>query len=905
MHLAVAAVACALGAEGAPSPIPRPSSLRLTGTASVPAQRIRQCLAGDFQYCLAVAEGCSAEQYAKLVEERIAEGYRAAGYADVEVRAAREQARGEWQVRVTEGPRYLFGRVLPEGNRNLSTQAITDALSQFQDMEGELAATPGSLSAVAATSLGRIKPPWRPGEPADVSKVNMAKVVARVGKAYASAGYFATSFDMEEERRTEGRQAFLDLRLRFRDTLPHARLTSVTVTGLDRNTRDDLLRTLGIAEGEPITLQMVEDARARLKECARFRTSEIVQKMAGEELGAVSLAIRVEEMPGVPPLNEPFPPVKRVLQAVCRRLNAPEEWREDLVVDVRRPGGATAATLVFRPNEGILVSAAIAEGRSVRFMADTSGIRAFVRANDGTRTWVFPSIGQVLATVKVVPIADPDSERKWTLTMGVGASTQDSGVPFKAEIDIAPSAFAGDLSKFEKAFGKGTVTDGELTASKDGITFEAHEATGTFELRTRQAKGEINVRFEEGAYALRKAEMTAPGGLDFSRTHDHKATEAARALIKLFRGAMALTKDVHDAVADPADEVDAKTASWLAEKDASANRFLDVLNQLVRHGLFTGLDGLLARKLPGAGPDALVFRIPADTGVTPELRNVIAAALVKLPPAVFPIDSWPCALARIHAFGMTGKRQAANRELNALLARQDIGPVGWRLIARTFPRQPRLAAHCNQRARSCASPEDLRKDIDLVVGHNPYVDAVARGLLECLRAGSVRTALGPLDHDPLREWLPEAERVAAAMPDASVRDVVFEVVKPFWATLTAGGGTDGDSSAQPPGGPAVLLHIIVLRPDGKSAGRVEETVRVIQEAVAADRSFGVLARTYSDDPSAERDGRLGWLEPGKLHPAFTKAIDGLAEGQVSQPFGLGGAVCVVQVAGRRGEGAAD
>ena len=63
--------------------------------------------------------------------------------------------------------------------------------------------------------------------------------------------------------------------------------------------------------------------------------------------------------------------------------------------------------------------------------------------------------------------------------------------------------------------------------------------------------------------------------------------------------------------------------------------------------------------------------------------------------------------------------------------------------------------------------------------------------------------------------------------------------------------------------------------------------------------FGQLAREYSQDSSAQKDGDLGWVNPGNFVPEFEEAMNALPPGQVSDPVISRFGVHLIQVLGRR------
>ncbi len=95
-------------------------------------------------------------------------------------------------------------------------------------------------------------------------------------------------------------------------------------------------------------------------------------------------------------------------------------------------------------------------------------------------------------------------------------------------------------------------------------------------------------------------------------------------------------------------------------------------------------------------------------------------------------------------------------------------------------------------------------------------------------------------------------------------------------------------------------HILVRRgelvPDADARRRLEQ----LRIRIENGESFEELARAHSDDTvSATRGGDLGWLNPGDTVPEFERAIQALADGQVSEPFRTQFGWHIVQVLGRR------
>lgn len=81
-----------------------------------------------------------------------------------------------------------------------------------------------------------------------------------------------------------------------------------------------------------------------------------------------------------------------------------------------------------------------------------------------------------------------------------------------------------------------------------------------------------------------------------------------------------------------------------------------------------------------------------------------------------------------------------------------------------------------------------------------------------------------------------------------------------------------------------VRHILLRIPQGADA-KQKETVRAKAEGVLrearAGKDFALLAKEYSEDPSAVQGGDVGWFSPGQMLPVLDRAAFALKKGEVS------------------------
>jgi peptidyl-prolyl cis-trans isomerase SurA len=100
-----------------------------------------------------------------------------------------------------------------------------------------------------------------------------------------------------------------------------------------------------------------------------------------------------------------------------------------------------------------------------------------------------------------------------------------------------------------------------------------------------------------------------------------------------------------------------------------------------------------------------------------------------------------------------------------------------------------------------------------------------------------------------------------------------------------------------------VAHISLLldnAEDDDERARLLATAREIQAELGAGADFEALARRYSDSPTADDGGHLGWRPAAGLPDLFREAVTGLASGEVSDILDSPGGIHIVKLIGRRG-----
>jgi peptidyl-prolyl cis-trans isomerase SurA len=98
-----------------------------------------------------------------------------------------------------------------------------------------------------------------------------------------------------------------------------------------------------------------------------------------------------------------------------------------------------------------------------------------------------------------------------------------------------------------------------------------------------------------------------------------------------------------------------------------------------------------------------------------------------------------------------------------------------------------------------------------------------------------------------------------------------------------------------------VRHILVRAREGVSENEARERLRRIRERIAGGEDFGEIAKVQSEDSSAAKGGDLGWVAAGDTVPEFERVMNGLKDGEVSQPIQTPFGWHLVQVLQRRSD----
>lgn len=97
-----------------------------------------------------------------------------------------------------------------------------------------------------------------------------------------------------------------------------------------------------------------------------------------------------------------------------------------------------------------------------------------------------------------------------------------------------------------------------------------------------------------------------------------------------------------------------------------------------------------------------------------------------------------------------------------------------------------------------------------------------------------------------------------------------------------------------------LAHILIgVTPSQATRDSLYRFAQLIHDKAVSGENFEMLAKNYSDDPSADKGGDLGWFGRGEMVPEFEQAAFALQPGQISDVVETTFGFHIIKVTGRK------
>lgn len=635
--------------------------VQFIGNDTFSSKQIRTALGLNLDVLLAGHPAAPFGELVQILDQKVTDGYRHQGFADVDVTVRFDEQRSVVIVAIAEGRRYLAGKVEVTGASTIPIDRLTSRITSPQPD------TSDSSDSESAVILPRTqKPIWSVGKPASFANGHWQSQHESLQKALQSLGYFDAAFDVAARADADGSAVLV---ISIHDEGPRATLGEVEIVGNQKNSAEDVIRFLDVPVGTILDADLKARLEHKLSESARFVRHEL--EIITPPFGNAPAILRVKllEYADAPPLFEPFTPSENAMVQLARRLNTFHSTDDDLEFQIVWPINAQA-DLEQEPPPGAIIAhldlvishkrnSCLLRARAVshpdRELFDVwlhlDPHRAALASPHHKLRFETQHVQQcVIGTVKWTA-HPPDAEgRMSNFLFGVGAkgNSQRKLAPFILQTSAAPVAalreahFHAENMKLE---------NGVLSIENPKHHLAIVSETGQL-LRFEVEQGpqsRLAIKSNPGLYEKILVEYE-------TRTVDSRIIHSGDTPISNLLSFLATCAPEPDSDAGPSESIARLTQS------------------LLKRGAFRAFDDLL---LDFLNHEDDRFTLPADP--QPHFKNMHGPGwfVMVLPAArmVLPRPSWAWTICREFVFARARQSERSVQAIQGLLADPDTGPI--------------------------------------------------------------------------------------------------------------------------------------------------------------------------------------------------------------------------------------
>jgi hypothetical protein len=640
-------------------------TIQFSGNTTFTADQLRGGLIGDPDFLIASHPLAPLRECAELLKSRLTRGYRVSGFPDVMVEVTRRE---RFQVRIVEGPRFMTGEIRIQGAKKVPVEVLVKRLKErfppFDELRSEPDANRKNVYRDRTGKTIEVQPPaWEKANPAPFG--NEGQIEAQIRKILSELGFLEPVFAVRIAR-PPAPGAGADLLVDFKNEGEPARLSEIVIRGNEKNSREELLQFLRLANGMPATATLASDTEFLLYQSGHFKTAEV--KLEPFPPNRARMTIQLAENQFSPKLG-PYTRAEKALLAFREWLEKVAQRREVIELNAQispevRSWFALSGDDAFA---GRIEKFSPGDARvqySLGFVMSSNG-SGFFSPVSGTKYFVAKPRMYTFAGVSLSSSKEESTTSHIGLYGGINSRRDESDPNFRLETQWEPAPFIVLAHP----------TNGTLNFEAGVVELK----TSNTVLRVEEATGKL-LRFTggEGAYSATVGNASAiPAFLEGFENHKN-VYDAQRPHSTFF--AYLIGESFEAAVAFGFLKVPSEEVSKRAGM---------ALRKLIRAETFTELDEFLK-----TDEELERFYIPVDLNqaVTQDaLAAILAGFVFRGANVVFPENSWPWTVAREAVFVLKGQTQYTGEQLDRLFA-SEMGPVGFYVTATLLNRlQPELA----------------------------------------------------------------------------------------------------------------------------------------------------------------------------------------------------------------------
>jgi hypothetical protein len=852
-----------------------PARIELSGLKTFTPEQLRRALLAHAEYLVAAHPAAPRQDLAKTIERHLLKGFHHAGFPDASVTAKLDPNGERVLVSVGEGPRYLAGEVKVTGAKTIPTAMLVRRLTESwpPDHPADAQLQEERYVNGAGKTVDREEPLWIKGEPANFDRPSLDSITTRVTNVLWQLAYFFPKVSVRVAP-LPGR-GVANLLVEINDEGPHGAIGEIEITGLQKNSRESVLRWLGLAVGQTMEHDLLPRLERRFWDSARFLHYEVKPERLPETTNRIKLVLALEELPEAPLLEKEFSAEEEAILRFREWLLRSPTRQEDLVVS----GHGLASTFVGLDSLEVIVSSRGVANRSAATNGEgltytVAPRRIGFYAPDRGQKFVAES-DRLMATahIDLTPQDDPTSSNRFNLALAAGFRTkrdhETNYGAFKLDFLLAPTAF---LDLVHRSNATARIDGNTLAITGEEVRLRVDARSGRLlELHTTIGEGgAIDVGSEAGAFARALEAAEARGN---SLTNRYGSEMPVSSFLSF-----AIPTALESPVLGP-----------LLLRDLPAQRRKQagqVFDRLLQAGVLRRLDELM---LPQSSTALTEFTVPYEQTQSPgdAMRALIAgisAYLFQFAHDFLPAHSWPWTLTRETVFVVSGKGTFTERELQRIYESDDVGPLGYWTTAQLLRLTSSSAAQAfAARGLKRLSVEDFRKDCRLFLERESGLSQSISNLCQAVRN------LQPFEVEALAAVLPadagelliRGARLLQRRREEPVNTLILPLLEEYWkkglrATLeTSLQRLALGSSA---GGPEARFQSATNQlSDLENPAKAAAVIELLHEA--AEQNHGgalyLLGQLYENARGVARD-------PVKAFAYYRRSAEaGFAEAQVT------------------------
>jgi hypothetical protein len=698
--------------------------LEIRGATTFAADDIKDQLWRNLDVQVAAHPKSPLRDYLATLEEKVAEGYRHAGFWDVQAKCEVDSKAGRPVVLVSEGPRLKAGDIRVEGARSLPVADLVRRLTNRRPKQSQESKSAGMTATSANKSFGSAKmmggcgcgkseetepPVWEQGKPARLDRQTQKKRVDAIKDAFADLGYSSARFFDDVVRDSQRKTVSLVIKIHGEGA--RTVLDTIDVTGNVKNSREEVIDYLGLQPGMPLSRELCTRLKDRLWTSGRFTKCDVALIPTFGRAEKQGLAIELTEYAKGPRLAERLSPAEEALLKCRNCLMDSSNWPGDLVC--RAP--SRGVSLVISATRGTLLMlrdpVQSGKGPSLHHaIAMTRAEVGFYNVATGKKYAFSPEGRQLIFDMTMKYCDDPESlknDQPFRMMFGAGVNSGEENarqMPFRLKLTMEPVAF---LAWAHEHRAKPTVADGVVSINTVSDIMRIDAKSGRLlemsllgrEDGEKEESRKILVAFEKGEFDRQFDELRGSVARHVN-VFDAKQPFGSAGKFLVSDGAYWPKQALVFYGRDPDKDVEPEAAR--------------ILCKLLDGGILKPLDAIAWNGGKDKDPQ---FKICDDDGFGSHgFMGVAAQLTLTAIDYVFPRDSWPWTLTHETALSIVGKGRYGEEEMFDLYTSNQTGPI-CSLVAGTANlwTNPPMARKFAARGLKKLDVTEFRKDYQFLV----------------------------------------------------------------------------------------------------------------------------------------------------------------------------------------------